>query len=146
MLRKFAAVMCTVMFLGTVTAFAEDSGSFLGALRGLSMVYNLQRKAESGDSASQFMLGNLYNNGEIVSQDKSEAAKWYAMAAENGHSNAQYNLAQMYRNGNGVIQDKAKAAELYTKAAKQGLPEAQYNLGVMYYNGDGVEKDLRKAF
>ena len=41
--------------------------------------------AEQGDARAQARLGFLYNNGEGVIKDDSEAAKWYHKAAEQGH-------------------------------------------------------------
>ena len=52
--------------------------------------------AEQGDASSQFNLGNMYYQGQGVSQDYSQAVKWYQKAAEQGYARAQYNLGKMY--------------------------------------------------
>ena len=67
----------------------------------------------------------MYSNGYGVTQDKSEAVRWYREAAEQGYANAQYNLGAMYYNGEGVRQDKSEAVKWFRKAAEQGYTPAQ---------------------
>ena len=105
----------------------------------------LEKAAELGDVDAQCNLGNMYVNGEGVSQNYTQAVKWYFMAAEQGNANAQYNLGYMYENGLGVSQDYSEAVRWYLKAAEQGDAEAQYNLGYMYANGKGVSQDHTEA-
>ncbi len=38
--------------------------------------------AEQGDAGAQYNLGLMYREGQGVSQDDAEAAKWYRKAAE----------------------------------------------------------------
>jgi TPR repeat protein len=87
----------------------------------------------------------MYRDGEGITQDYSEAVKWYSKAAEQGFAEAQYGLGWMHREGRGVPQDYIEAAKWYLKAAEQGLDEAQFNLGRMYYNREGVPQDLAEA-
>ena len=84
-------------------------------------------------------------NGEGVSEDDAEAARWYRMAAEQGDAGAQYNLGVRYANGEGVPEDDAEAARWYRMAAEQGDADAQYNLGVRYATGEGVPEDDAEA-
>lgn len=55
------------------------------------------------------MLGVMYEMGQGVSQDHTEAIKWHRKAAEQGHTMAQYSLGIMYVNGRGVLQDDVQA-------------------------------------
>lgn len=55
--------------------------------------------ADQGHSSAQLNLGVMYDNGEGVPQDDSEAAKWFRLAADQGDADAQYNLGIMYDNG-----------------------------------------------
>jgi len=87
----------------------------------------------------------MYNNGQGVTQDYVQAAKWYRKAAEQGLADAQHNLGHMYSNGYGVTQVYAEALKWYRKAAEQRSAAAQYNLGVMYGNGEGVPQDYAEA-
>jgi TPR repeat protein len=61
--------------------------------------------AKQGYSVAQFQLGDMYHDGEGVSQDYKEAARWLRKAAEQGVVNAQYSLGGMYIYGEGVAQD-----------------------------------------
>src|SRR4030067_516597 len=101
--------------------------------------------AEQGLPEAQLNLGLLYDNGQGVSQDHAESAKWYRKAAEQGDATRQFNLGLMYENGQGLRQDYAEAVEWYRKAAEQGYAAAQNNLGVMYFNGQGVRQDSGEA-
>jgi hypothetical protein len=102
--------------------------------------------AEQGSTIAQVNLAHLLYDGDGVSANAVQAAKWFRLAAEQGDENAQYNLGVMYENGKGVERDLAEAVKWWRKAARQGYADAQYNLGAMYYNGRGVEKDYVRAY
>jgi TPR repeat protein len=40
-------------------------------------------------------LGYLYENGEGVPMDRSEAVKWYKLAAERGHKGAKESIERL---------------------------------------------------
>lgn len=101
--------------------------------------------ARHGDSDAQFYLGVSYADGEGVTKDEREAARWYQTAAEGGHLDAQNSLGVCYDHGKGVKEDHIQAALWFTEAATQGLASAQMNLGNCYYKGRGVKKDLQEA-
>ncbi|MBT5159564.1 MAG: sel1 repeat family protein, partial [Alphaproteobacteria bacterium] len=82
-----------------------------------------------------------YDDGQGVTQDYKEAAKWYLKAAKQGYAKAQFNLGVKYDDGQGVTQDYKEAAKWYLKAAKQGYAKAQINLGFMFGKGTGVLQD-----
>jgi hypothetical protein len=50
----------------------------------------LQAKAEKGDAEAQFYLGVMYENGNGVLKDYTEAVKWYRKAADQGAAAAQH--------------------------------------------------------
>jgi TPR repeat protein len=79
-----------------------------------------------------------YNFGTGVTENDSEAVKWYRKAAEQDHVGAQYALGWAYYKGEGVPQDYGEAFNWYQKAAEQGDSGSQYRLGVMYEKGEGV--------
>ncbi|WP_143226598.1 tetratricopeptide repeat protein, partial [Actibacterium pelagium] len=79
-----------------------------------------RKAAEQGHASAQFNLGVTYYNGDGVTQDYAEAAKWYRKAAEQGDASAQNNLAKMYYNGFGVIQDNIYAHMWANIAASLG--------------------------
>ena len=105
----------------------------------------LREAAEQGDADAQFRLGSIYYEGKEMSQDYSEALKWFRKAAEQGHAGALSRLGFMYKNGYGVPQDDAMAYKSYRTAAGRGDARAQLNVGIMYLKGKGVQQDKREA-
>ena len=105
-----------------------------------------QGRAEKGSANAQYNLGAIYDNGDGVPEDDTEAVKWFRKAADQGHVNAQFNLGVMYANGEGVERNAAEAAAWYRKAADQGDYRAQYNLGALYANGEGVAQSYGESY
>ena len=90
-----------------------------------------RQAAERGEAWAQYNLGLMYDNGDGVPEDDTEAVKWYRKAAEQGLANAQYNLGVMYANGNGVPEDNVVAYMWLNLAAAQGHEDAKTNKGVV---------------
>ena len=90
--------------------------------------------------------GALYEHGNGVVQDFSQALHWYRMAAQQGAPSAQYLLGKMYEYGRGVAQDYSEAARWFKIAAEHGDVSAQTELGTMYNSGRGVTQDSAEAF
>src|SRR5207245_10780476 len=93
---------------------------------------NLRRKAETGDIAAQYMLGNVYVNGSSVPRNYRAAARWYSAAAAQASASAQFMLGYLFEHGLGVSQDYAEAAQYYRAAAVQGHVIAANNLAGLY--------------
>ncbi len=87
------------------------------------VVADYRRRAESGDAATQALLGSLYVQGVVVERDPAAAAHWFHRAAEQGVAGAQYELGMMYRHGVGVPHDST-AAEAWLERAVSGDPAA----------------------
>ena len=79
----------------------------------------MRKAADQGNAKAQAILGILYEQGQGVPQDYSEAAKWYAKAGDSGESLAQFRLGTLYESGQGIPQDYEQAARWYQKAAEQ---------------------------
>lgn len=47
----------------------------------------------------------MYDNGQGVAQDYSEAVRLYRLLADENMADAEYNLGLMYANAKGVAQD-----------------------------------------
>ena len=103
----FCRTLLIVLAVAVCTVAAED-------------LQTLLKKAEAGDVEEQYNLGNMYANGEGVSEDDAEAFKWYRKAAEQELAKAQFNLGWMYNNGRGVPQDYVAAYAWYIVAAASG--------------------------
>jgi len=116
--------------------------------------------AEKNHRGVQYKLGKVYWNGEVATEDKAEAVKWYRLAAEPGPlgtgAGALYELWRAYYCGEGAAKDIAEAFMGFRLMAKQinyngaeewssGHAGAQYELGKAYYYGEGVAKDKVEA-
>lgn len=64
------------------------------------------QKANAGDAIAQLNLGTMYDEGQGVPQDYTQAVYWYRKAADQGIAQAQSNLAIGYLAGKGVPQDE----------------------------------------
>ena len=130
------------IYLIMILFFATASGVFAQTTN----IVTLMLKAKSGEAEAQNALGEAYYDGKGVTENLTEAVKWFTKAAEQENAKAQYNLGICYYYGYGVqYRDRREAVKWYTKAAEQGLPMAQCNLGVCYENGNGVEKNFEEA-
>ena len=87
----------------------------------------LSNCADTGDATCQFKLGEIYNNGEGVSQSYSKAVNWYLKAAEQGMADAQFELYIMYYWGFGVCRDRDDFDEWDRLASEQGHPNTISN-------------------
>ena len=97
----------------------------ISAQVGLVTLAQLRADAENGDDTAQNQLGFMYQKGQGVAKDDTQAVSWFRKAAEQGYPNAQYNLGVRYQEGKGVPKDEAQAKEWFRKAAAQGNPDAQ---------------------
>lgn len=103
--------------------------------------YHYAYTASQGDADAQFCLGEMYVEGQAVSQSDALAEHWYRQAAEQGHKKAQCRLGVMYAQGREVDQDDLEAMKWFLKAALQEEQDAQNCLGHMYRMGRGVPQD-----
>lgn len=101
--------------------------------------------AKDSDARAQYQQGIMYQRGEGVDADNTEAARWYGLAADQGYAPSKINLARLYYTGDGVAHDHEAAARLAEQAAKSGNTDAQFFLGALYHNGHGVPNDLMKS-
>jgi hypothetical protein len=113
----------------------------------------MQAKADAGDAAAEFSVGEIHakaagaaSDPEIAADGWSKAAEWYAKAAAQNYIPAEIHLADCYSYGRGVARDKGKAAEWYRKAAEQNDPGAQGTLAMLYTMGQGVAQDDAEAY
>lgn len=108
-------------------------------------IVTLTLKAKSGEAEAQNALGEAYYDGKGVTENLTEAVKWYKKAAFQENAKAQNNLGICYYYGNGVEEDRKEALKWYTRAAEQGNADAQNSLGYSYEYGEGVDKNLKEA-
>ena len=97
--------------------------------------------AKLGDAEAQFNIGEMYEIGFSVKQDKAEARYWISRSANQKHEAAGFKLLYWDVERDGLKgKNKARVDEL-NKLAKQGNAQAQYYLGKMYAHGVGINKN-----
>ena len=110
----------------------QSAGPKLPSLpAGVSDLASLRKVAEHGDPAAQFSLGARYATGEGVTQDYTEAVRWFTLAAEQGHILAQATLGAYYWAGRGVPQDLTKAYYWSVLAQAGGDQASKYRVAVL---------------
>ena len=124
------------IYLIMILFFATASGVFAQTAN----IVTLTLKAKSGEAEAQNALGEAYYDGKGVTENLTEAVKWFTKAAEQENAKAQYNLGNCYYYGYGVYQYYGEAEKWYTKAAEQGCAEAQNSLGYYYEENHNPKK------
>ncbi len=114
---------------------AFQNGAFAEALHGW------MDAAAQGDAQAARYVGILYDTGEGVQQDQTQALRWYQRAADLGDVPAAFNVAVCYDSGRCGARDAALAAHWYQRAAAHRFGRAEYNLALVYSDGDGVQRD-----
>ncbi len=126
-----------------IATMGEDMAS--GLPEGIANA-SLSAAVAEGNPLAQFEIGRRFMDGEGVSVDMKQAAKWYERAAEKGLAVAQYRLGNFHEKGRGVDRDIDAAATWYRRAADQGNALAMHNLAVLYASGlPGSDPDMSGA-
>ncbi|AIK96287.1 hypothetical protein ID47_05350 [Candidatus Paracaedibacter acanthamoebae] len=117
-----------------------------------------KRAAENHHAPAQLFLARLYEKGEHVVQDSTQACEWYDKAlqqgeekaliglkalAQNGSIEACYALGQAFEKGQGVAQDLLQARQWYEGATLQNHAPSLYALGAL--TEDGRDQSFNKA-
>lgn len=92
-----------------------------------------------------YTVGEMYEDGNGVSQDYNRALYYYSAACGAGIPAACFDLGGMYENGRGRPQDNAEAAVYYERACSLENPFGCSRLSLMYSDGRGVPQDNARA-
>jgi TPR repeat protein len=108
-LSAFRAVLFAWPLVATFTA-ADPAGAVDDANDeprhpATAHLQRLREHADEGSALAQYVLGAMYQLGEVVPQDYTEAAKWFRRAADQDLAVAQFALGEMYALGQGVPED-----------------------------------------
>ena len=118
-----------------------EKGAYIKALNAFYVL------AKKGDQYAQYNVAMMYENGQGLKANKSEAIYWYEKAAKQENAAAQYNLAKLYHTSATTDEHAYKKAKYwYEKASENGMMQAYNNLASLYMEGKGVPKDEKKAF
>jgi TPR repeat protein len=138
-----------------------------------SMFKKRMAEAQQGDSAAQFDVGTMYQNGRGTSPDRDKAIEWYMKAADQdnkqatsrlglmnsnqerftrelasaagGNADSQLDVGNMYAKGIGTNIDHSAALEWFTKAAEQGNARASHMTGLAWLEGTGTKRNSKEA-
>jgi localization factor PodJL len=102
--------------------------------------------ARAGLPMAQYRLSKLYERGQGLPRDISEARRWTDRSAKGGNVKAMHDLAVFFAEGEGGAQSYAEAAVWFRRAAEFGVVDSQFNLAVLYEQGLGVSPDMEQAF
>jgi hypothetical protein len=120
-MRSMIGVFVPVLFSAS-SAFAGDKYDCLDAYNGQNYTEALRLcrpLAEQGEAKAQTALGVIYEQGQGVTQDSTQAASWFRKAAEQGEAKGQTALGVMYESGIGVPPDNVLACMWLNLAAAQ---------------------------
>lgn len=92
---------------------------------------------------AQYSLGRLYETGQGVQQDLTQAAGWYVRSADLGHPKAAMKLAYLFRDGGPGLKPDGRLAETYFERA--GTGNALNEIGLMYLKGNAVTRNAKIA-
>jgi cell division septation protein DedD len=127
------ALLALLLTAGTAGLAANPSVSNIAAI---------QAKAQAGDAAAEFQLGEAYRTGRGVTADPESAIMWYRRAAAQGHIRASEELGfALFAHG-----DRREAMPYIEKAAARGEARAFYLLGTAHFNGDYASRDWPLAY
>ena len=147
MIRKHLLIIYFSLIITPVLAIDAETGARQAAKGDYKTAYKTWKdSAEAGDPMSQFYLGVLYEKGNGVEQEYSQALFWYIKAAGQGIARAHYNIGHMFFNGRGVSQDYKEAERQFKVAAESGYAPAEYNLAYILEKGLTGEKKPTEAF
>ncbi len=88
----------------------------------------LQKTAEGGSGRAALVLGELYNEGEVVPQDLPKAFAMFELSANNGNRTGAAWAGWMLQEGEGVDQDEGRAMDFYRIAADKNHRWSQERL------------------
>ncbi len=149
MRRLYFSLLAAGIALTTLTSYAHAdmarAQAFVKEKNFEAAFKEFIASAKEGNMYAQYIVAQMYANGEGVERDMRESAFWYGMAADLGHLKSQNNLANMYMDGFGIQQNFDEAARWFQRAANNGNTLSMASLAELYQHGYGVEQDHKKA-
>jgi TPR repeat protein len=120
----------------------EELDSFL---RKNDRFETIKKSADNGHTNAQYVLGHFYLSGYGVSQNHTEAAKWFRLSANQGNVDAQSWLGACYLDGCGVSENDKEAVKWFKLAAEKGNILACDRLALCYLEGLGVSQNYKES-
>lgn len=148
------------MFMAPLHAIAGLDEGLDAARKGdyQAALTEFQPLADQGQPYAQYMLGEMYVNGQGLARDYKKAVEWLLKSAEQGFADSQLKLGEMSAKGIGLDVNHEEAAKWYGLAAshsdvdgyfretaEKGLVASQLKLAKMYADGQGVPQSYEQA-
>ena len=138
----FTVFICLVLGLPFVVK-AQAQVMFADAS---SSIFRFQYKlAEQGNAEAQYKVGEMYEMGRGVQQDREKAREWYTKAAGQDHKKSTYRLLFLDIQASGMNNARKQQLQALQNEANSGVGDAQYFLGRMFAAGVGVPKSYSNA-
>lgn len=150
-LNKFSTILALVLTATTAYADLDRGLSAYQNREFTTAIEEFKISAESGDSKSQVLLGNMYYEGIGVPKNPTKAFKWLSAGvdtsseADDYMAAAKLNLGIMYIEGKGTQPNHTEAFKLIKSSASAGQKRAQRLLAMMYMQGVGVNQNPNQA-
>jgi TonB family protein len=106
---------------------------------------SLQELADQKFPAALYVVGELYETGDVLTKDPDRSLALITKAADKNYGPAMYKLGIKHVKGDQVPQDVSKGMHLIREAAVTGSIPAQFFLGKRYETGNGVARDADAA-
>lgn len=140
--RGYEPAYVTLGLLYLYGAGNEDDPTAVAADPAKAAGY-LKMAADQGDKTAEYLLGQLYLNGDGVAQDYSKAYDYTLKAANKNVEGAQYNAGFMVARGLGTARNPIEAYKWFALAAQQRYPAAAQNREIM--RSQLTPEELQKA-
>ena len=144
-----------------------ESGKLKAQLRYAKYLFDRDEKSmavlwlteanNQGSLEAEYLLGQLYENGDGVAQDFDQSRYFFGKAAEQGYPPAQYKLGKLLinaefddpredaRSEEDVQQKMTKGVALLRNSADSGYAPSQYEMGLLALNGNIIAKSPELA-
>jgi Flp pilus assembly protein TadD len=142
-------LIAVVMMVISSIAVAWDCYALLGSRQPkyqARVLAELRTRAEQGEAAAQYRLGNRYYRGLGVATNWPEAFYWFREAAGRGHPGAQLALGLRYLQGKGTAQNYEASIPWFRKVAALNNQELRCYFELDYGKGFGAKRDLADHF
>ena len=145
MVAKYAVALAALLLSFPVLANVAPGAKALERGRPFTALRSWLPLARGGNPKAQNNVGLIYERGAGVSQNYSEAMKWYRLAVAQGLPEAHHNIGLLYYSGYGTEVNDREALRYFRFSADKQLAESQYMLGLMVYYGRGTEINAVRA-
>ena len=147
-MKKFlAATALSLSLAATVPAYAgiDDAVNAYNAGQYDVARDEFESLAADGNGEAAFYLGRMYQFGDGVPENQSQALTWFRNSADLGYADGYFVSGQMYEKGLGTPQDYDRAFASYQAASDMGHMDALKRLAMMHAEGLGTQVDYGQA-